>query len=144
MFASYQFCVLNKWVLPHIHNPPTKLTAWLVPHSVLYMHVVVQAASPFNLRQPFDLMAFMKQEERVSILKELKDELIEYKNEFELLKEFDSFDESFFASEPKCREVKFITSQDLSISTVLPLEHKGIRCVQYNIYTANGFLYYHS
>ncbi len=87
----------------------------------------MQAASPFNLRQPFDLVAFMKQEERLSILKELKDELIEYKNEFELLREFDSFDESFLASEPNCKEVKFITSHDLSISTVLPLEHKGIR-----------------
>ena len=69
----------------------------------------------------------MKQEEHVSILKELKDELIEYKNEFEMLKEFESFDESFLASEPKCRDVKFISSQDLYTSTVLPLEHKGIR-----------------
>lgn len=69
----------------------------------------------------------MKQEERLSILKELKDELIEYKNEFELLREYDSFDDSFVANEPDCKEVKLITSQDLSISTVLPLEHKGIR-----------------
>ena len=69
----------------------------------------------------------MKQEERVSILKELKDELIEYKNEFELLKEFDTFDESFLANEPKCKDVKLISSYDLYISTVLPLEHKGIR-----------------
>lgn len=73
-------------------------------------------------------MAFMKQEERVSILKELKEELIEYKNEFEMLKEFNSFDDSFLASEPRCKNVKLISSYDLHISTVLPLEHKGIRC----------------
>ena len=71
----------------------------------------------------------MKQEERVSILKELKDELIEYKNEFELLKEFDTFDESFLANEPKCKDVKLISSYDLYISTVLPLEHRGIRYI---------------
>lgn len=129
------------------HNPPTKLTAWPcstppIPYkwTVYCICVIIQAASPFNLRQPFDLMAFMKQEERVTILKELKDELIEYKNEFELLKEFDSFDESFIASEPKCREVKFITSQDLSISTVLPLEHNGIRYIIYIIMHSNVFL----
>lgn len=113
----------------HVHTPPSPPSIYTHTHSIHHPHTctLVQAASPFNLRQPFDLMAFMKQEERVSILKELKDELIEYKNEFELLKEFDSFDKSFFANEPKCKDVKLISSYDLYISTVLPLEYKGIR-----------------
>lgn len=110
-------------------DPPTKITALIFVYKLSPCVYYLQAASPFSLRQPFDLMAFMKQEERVSVLKELKDELIEYKNEFEMFKEFDTFDESFLASEPKCRDVKFISSQDLKVSTVLPLEHKGIRCV---------------
>ena len=84
-------------------------------------------ASPFNLRQPFNLLAFMQQEERVSILKELKEELIEYRNEFESYSSYDSFDASFRAQDPECQNVKLLSSYDLYISTVLPLEHKGIR-----------------
>lgn len=71
-------------------------------------------------------MAFIQQEERVSILKDLKDELIDYKHEFELYSEFDSFDESYRAQDPECRDVKLISSYDLYVSTVLPLKHKGI------------------
>ena len=89
--------------------------------------ISLQVASPFNLRQPFDLMAFIQQEERVSILKELKEELIDYKNEFESFSEFESFDESYRALDPECRNVRLISSYDLYVSTVLPLKHKGIK-----------------
>ena len=71
-------------------------------------------------------MALIQQEERVSTLKELKEELIDYKHEFEVFSGFESFDESFRALDPECREVKLISSYDLYISTVLPLKHKGI------------------
>lgn len=71
-------------------------------------------------------MAFIQQEERVSILEELKDELIDYRQEFEAYSEFDSFDESYRAQDPECRDVKLISSYDLYVSTVLPLKHKGI------------------
>ena len=71
-------------------------------------------------------MALIQQEERVSVLKELKEELIDYKNEFEVFSGFESFDESFRALDPECREVKLLSSYDLYISTVLPLKHKGI------------------
>ena len=84
-------------------------------------------ASPFNLRQPFDLMAFIQQEERVSLLKDLKEELIEYKNEFESYSGFETFDESFRAKDYDCKNVKLISAYDLYITTLLPLEHKGIR-----------------
>ena len=86
----------------------------------------MQVASPFNMRHPFDLMAFIQQEERVSILKQLKEELIDYKHEFEMFSDFESFDESYRAVDPECREVKLISSYDLYVSTVLPLKHKGI------------------
>ncbi len=69
----------------------------------------------------------MQQEERVSILKELKDELIDYKNEFDAFDSYESFDASFRAQDPECRHVQRLTSFDLYISTVLPLEHKGVR-----------------
>ena len=96
---------------------------------MLYSHTPFpcQVASPFNLRQPFDLMAFIQQEKHVSILKELKEELVDYKNEFESLSEYDSFDESYRAGDPECRKVSVISSYDLYISTVLPLKHKGIK-----------------
>ncbi len=62
----------------------------------------------------------------MSLLKELKEELIDYKQEFEFYSEFDTFDESYRASDPECRKIKFISSYDLTISTVLPLKHKNI------------------
>ncbi len=72
-------------------------------------------------------MALIQQEERVSVLKELKEELIDYKNEFELFSGFDSFDESYRALDPECRSVRLISSYDLYISTVLPLKHKRVK-----------------
>ena len=71
-------------------------------------------------------MALIQQERRVSLLKDLKEELIDYKQEFEFYSGFETFDESYRASDPECRNVKFISSYDLTISTVLPLKHKGI------------------
>ena len=87
----------------------------------------MQVASPFNLRQPFDLMALIQQEERVSVIKELREQLIDYKNEFEGYSAYESFDDSFRALDPDCQNVQMISSYDLYVSTVLPLEHKGIR-----------------
>ena len=72
-------------------------------------------------------MALIQQERRVSILKELREELIDYKNEFESYSNYDNFDESFRALDPECQNIQLISSYDLYISTVLPLEHKGIR-----------------
>lgn len=72
-------------------------------------------------------MALIQQEERVSVLKELREELIDYKNEFESYSNYESFDESFRALDPDCQNIQLISSYDLYVSTVLPLEHKGIR-----------------
>lgn len=59
-------------------------------------------------------------------MRELKEELMDYKSEFELFSDFDSFDESYRALDPECRDVKLISTYDLYISTVLPLKHLGI------------------
>ena len=71
----------------------------------------------------------MQQEERVSILRELKDELLEYRNEFEGYSSYENFDASFRMQDPECRNVKLLPAYDLYISTVLPLEHKKIRYI---------------
>jgi len=55
-------------------------------------------------------MALIQQEKRVSLLKQLKEELINYKQEFEFYSNFDTFDESYRASDPECRNVKLISS----------------------------------
>lgn len=86
-----------------------------------------QTASPFDLQQPFNLVALLQQEERVSRLRRLKDELIDYKNEFEGLGSPEGFDAKFRAEDPECKNVKPLSTFDLYISTALPLEHKGIQ-----------------
>lgn len=71
----------------------------------------------------------MQQEERVSVLRELKDELLEYRNEFEGYSTYENFDASFRMQDPECKNVKLLSAFDLYISTVLPLEHKEIRYI---------------
>ena len=66
----------------------------------------------------------------MSVIKELREELIDYKSEFEGYSAYDNFDESFRALDPECQNIQLISSYDLYISTVLPLEHKGIRLVE--------------
>ena len=75
-------------------------------------------------------MALIQQERRVSVIKELREELIDYKSEFEGYSAYDNFDESFRALDPECQNIQLISSYDLYISTVLPLEHKGRRLVE--------------
>ena len=63
----------------------------------------------------------------MSSLQILRDELLNFRETFEIFGHFDSFEESFFARDPDCRNVPSITTFDLYVSTVLPLDHKGIR-----------------
>ena len=78
----------------------------------------------------------------MNTLKELKDELIEYKNEFQDYTTYDSFDFGFRAHDLECRKVPPLPTHDLYISTVLPLEHKGIRFVLHTgSYWYQGFIY---
>ena len=72
-------------------------------------------------------MAFTQQEERVSLLKDLQNDLIDYKKEFAAYSAYKTFDESYRARDPECRNVKLISSYDLTSSTVLPLKYKEIK-----------------
>lgn len=72
-------------------------------------------------------MAFIQQEKRISILKDLQEQLVDYKTEFDLQSSYDSFDARYRASDPECRNVKFISSYDLTAATFLPLESKGVK-----------------
>jgi len=83
----------------------------------------------------------MQQEERVSVLRELKDELLEYRNEFEGYSTYENFDASFRMQDPECKNVKLLSAFDLYISTVLPLEHKEIRYIHTCVYTSSGMCY---
>ena len=100
-----------------------------------------QIGSPFNLRQPYNLLALLQQEERVTSLEILREELLNFRDQFDGFGDFDSFEESFFALDPECRNVQSITTFDLYISTVLPLEHKQIRCVVHIYTCAYSYMY---
>ena len=63
----------------------------------------------------------------VNTLHTLKDELLNFRDSFDLFAQYDSFEESFYARDPDCRNVPSITTFDLYVSTVLPLSHKSIR-----------------
>ncbi|KAL8577739.1 hypothetical protein ACOMHN_065556 [Nucella lapillus] len=89
-----------------------------------------QMDSVFNLRRPYDLVAFMRQEERAHMLGSLKKELLSRKSEIDRHEDKDSagLEQKFYQSDPDCIEAgKPLPEFDLYISTVLPLENKGIR-----------------
>ncbi|XP_067656213.1 tetratricopeptide repeat protein 17-like isoform X4 [Haliotis asinina] len=102
-----------------------------------FMHWVVtedgrvqsQADSVFNLRRPYDLVEFMKQEERATTINILKKELQIRKHEIDKNEDRDTgLEQRFYKTDPNCVEAgKPLPEFDLYISTVLPLENKGIR-----------------
>ena len=71
----------------------------------------------------------------MSRLRRLKNELLDYKNEFEALGSLEEgFDAKFRAEDPDCENVKPLSTFDLYISTALPLEHKGIQWVHMHVH----------
>ncbi|KAK6190158.1 hypothetical protein SNE40_002084 [Patella caerulea] len=89
-----------------------------------------QADSVFNLRRPYDLVAFMKQEDRATVLNHLKKELLNRKGEIDKSEERDTagLEQKFYKTDFDCMQAeKPLPEFDLYISTVLPLENKGIR-----------------
>ena len=115
MLISLVACVsIRSGNLTHPRKPPSFL---------------LQIGSPFNLRQHFNLHALLQQEDRVGSLQTLRDDLLNFRESFEIFGHYDSFEESFFARDPDCRSVPSITTFDLYVSTVLPLDHKQIRSV---------------
>ena len=87
----------------------------------------LQSATPFNLRQPFNLLAFLQQEERVSVLRNLRRELLQYKLQFEGMVDRESFQRVYQSDHPDCWLTKSLDKFDLHFSTVIHLEDKGIR-----------------
>ncbi|XP_052244234.1 alpha-(1,3)-fucosyltransferase fut-6-like [Dreissena polymorpha] len=87
--------------------------------------------SVFNMKRPYDLVAFMKQEDRAAMLDKLKQELLSRKDEIDRTEDRNSgLEDKFYKSDVDCLAGgKQLPDLDLYISTVLPLENKGIRSV---------------
>ncbi|CAE1321266.1 Tetratricopeptide repeat protein 17 [Acanthosepion pharaonis] len=104
---------------------------WTATHWVVTEdgRIQAQADTVFNMRRPYDLVAFMKQEERAVMLDNLKKELLSRKDEIDKSEDRDTdLEQRFYRSEPDCIAAgKPLPEFDLYISTVLPLENKGIR-----------------
>ncbi|XP_059157800.1 tetratricopeptide repeat protein 17-like isoform X2 [Physella acuta] len=101
-------------------------THWIVTEDG---KIQAQADSVYNLRRPYDLVAFMKQEDRATMLNTLKKELLSRKDEIDKNEDRDTgLEQKFYKTNPDCIEAgKPLPEFDLYISTVLPLENKGIR-----------------
>lgn len=50
---------------------------------ILSMFVLIKLDTVFNMKRPYDLVAFMRQEERSGMLEKLKDELLSRKDEID-------------------------------------------------------------
>ncbi|KAJ8299215.1 hypothetical protein KUTeg_023275 [Tegillarca granosa] len=88
-----------------------------------------QADTVFNMKRPYDLVAFMRQDDRVTMLDNLKDELLARKDEIDKNEDRDpGLEQRFYKTDPDCLAAgKPLPEFDLYISTVLPLENKGIK-----------------
>ncbi|KAK0055172.1 tetratricopeptide repeat protein 17 [Biomphalaria pfeifferi] len=95
--------------------------------------IQAQVDSVYSMRRPYDLVAFMKQEERANMLNSLKKELLSRKDEIDKNEDRDTgLEQKFYKTNPDCIEAgKPLPEFDLYISTVLPLENKGIRPEEY-------------
>ena len=56
-----------------------------------------QVDSVFNMKRPYDLVAFMKQEERANMLDHLKQELLARKDEIDKTEDRDTGKDSFYS-----------------------------------------------
>ncbi|ESO91575.1 hypothetical protein LOTGIDRAFT_163300 [Lottia gigantea] len=88
-----------------------------------------QADSVYNLRRPYDLVAFMHQEDRATVLNHLKKELLNRKGEIDKSEDRDTtgLEQKFYKSDYDCLQAGTpLPEIDLYISTILPIEHKHI------------------
>ena len=80
--------------------------------------------------QPHDLVALLHQERRVDKLSNLHQTIVSFRNEFEEISDLGSLYHEYKFNEPNCKKVKLLKPQDLlQVSTVLPLDDKGIEYV---------------
>lgn len=87
----------------------------------------LQTATPFNLRQPFNLHTFLQQEERVSLLRSLRKDLLQYKAQYQDIVDEESFRRVYQGERSDCWLVKSIHKFELHQSTTIHLEEKEIR-----------------
>ncbi|ELU07397.1 hypothetical protein CAPTEDRAFT_113465 [Capitella teleta] len=101
-------------------------THWMVTEDG---RIQTQMDSIYNLKRPYDLMAMMKQEQQSEKLKLLKQELLVKKQQIDRNEDRDTgLEDRFYREDPDCIAAgKPLLEFDLLISTVLPLENKGIR-----------------
>jgi hypothetical protein len=101
-------------------------THWLVTEDG---RIQGQMDSIYNLQRPYDLMALLKQEQRAVMLENLKQELLAKKNDIDNNDDKDNgLEQKFYRTDPNCIAAgQPLIEFDLYMSTVLPLENKGIR-----------------
>lgn len=128
--------LLLLFITSSLPSLPIAFSHWMVTEDGMVQHQVsssqsiegrgfiplTQSATPFNLRQPFNLIAFMQQEERVATLRSLRKELLQYKKQFEQVVDVESFQQLYQADQPDCWLTKGLSKYNLHLSTVLNLE----------------------
>ncbi|XP_064634712.1 tetratricopeptide repeat protein 17-like isoform X2 [Lineus longissimus] len=118
------FCILLMFLG---HLPPLQAsTHWIVTEDGRIQH---QLDSVLSMRRPYDLVALIKQEERAQVVEGLKHELITRKEVIDSNEDRDvGLEQRFYRSDIDCQAAgKALPEFDLYISTVQPLENKGIR-----------------
>ncbi|KAK3103819.1 hypothetical protein FSP39_022148 [Pinctada imbricata] len=110
----------------HQLDPSGGSSHWIVTEDG---RVQAQLDTVYSMRRPYDLVAFMRQEERAHMLHDLKEELLSRKDEIDKNEDRDTgLEQKFYKTDPDCLKAgKPLPEFDLYISTVLPLENKGIR-----------------
>ncbi|XP_048779550.1 tetratricopeptide repeat protein 17-like isoform X2 [Ostrea edulis] len=124
--ASMLVVVYMVQLILHNVSPSGGSSHWVVTEDG---RIQAQLDTVFNMKRPYDLVAFMRQEERSGMLDKLKDELLSRKDEIDKNEDRDTgLEQRFYKTDPDClMAVKPLPEFDLYISTVLPLENKGIR-----------------
>uniref|UniRef100_A0A8C9WHZ9 Tetratricopeptide repeat domain 17 n=1 Tax=Scleropages formosus TaxID=113540 RepID=A0A8C9WHZ9_SCLFO len=89
---------------------------------------VLQVDSPLNLKQPHDLVIFMRQESRVNYLKELEKQLVAQKIHIEENEDRDTgLEQRHYKEDPDCVAARVpLGDLDLYDGTFISLESKGI------------------
>ncbi|XP_078670325.1 tetratricopeptide repeat protein 17-like isoform X6 [Branchiostoma floridae x Branchiostoma belcheri] len=92
-----------------------------------------QFESPLNIKRTDDLVMFMRQAERTEQIAQMQKDLLAQKIHIEETEDKETnLEQTFYKTDPDCRAAKRqLTDFDLYISTVLPLENKGIRLEDY-------------
>jgi tetratricopeptide (TPR) repeat protein len=112
----------------------------LLPTSIAYTHWMVtedglqhKEESFFALKRPHDLVAFLRQKNEGDRLENVRRKLLKQKQRIDANRPLYADDrliteESFMKGDPSCRAAgQSLNQLDLYISTVLPLENKGIK-----------------